>query len=241
MKDVVQKDRSPKKVFVLGVYASAVHAEWRDAKGKMLVRALAVASEPEIFWRGDGAEKIIRKIKLPEGVGTLQPAAEQYNGPSGKVLDAMILNPLGLKREDVWLCDLVPQSRMNPGQAKAIETHYSKLVEKGIVEPANLPELEDIDDKRRAAILRELERSGADTIILLGDVPIKQWLKPYAQGWSTLSNFVNKHGYGNSVPVTINGKTYEVLPLVHPRQAGKLGMSSSDWAKIHRKWLGNRV
>lgn len=50
---VEQKDRSPKGIFILGVYASAVHAKWRDKKGKVLVNALAVASEPYIFWRGN--------------------------------------------------------------------------------------------------------------------------------------------------------------------------------------------
>lgn len=28
LKPVLQQDRTPKKVFVLGVYASAVHARW---------------------------------------------------------------------------------------------------------------------------------------------------------------------------------------------------------------------
>ena len=28
---LVQQDRTPKKVFVLGVYASAVHARWKPA------------------------------------------------------------------------------------------------------------------------------------------------------------------------------------------------------------------
>ncbi|MBR2201384.1 MAG: hypothetical protein IJ894_11670, partial [Bacteroidales bacterium] len=52
---LVQQDRSPKKVFVLGVYASAVHAKWKDKNGKLVCQALAVASEPRIFW--DGNEK----------------------------------------------------------------------------------------------------------------------------------------------------------------------------------------
>ena len=29
LKKVIQQDRTPKKVFVLGVYASAVHARWK--------------------------------------------------------------------------------------------------------------------------------------------------------------------------------------------------------------------
>jgi hypothetical protein len=53
LQKVQQKNRNPKKAFVLGVYASAVHARWVDAGGKQKVAAFAVASEPEIFWPGN--------------------------------------------------------------------------------------------------------------------------------------------------------------------------------------------
>jgi hypothetical protein len=49
--EVVQTDRTPKSVFVLGVYASAVHARWVSTSEKTVVNALAVVSEPYIFWR----------------------------------------------------------------------------------------------------------------------------------------------------------------------------------------------
>ncbi len=62
IRKIEQKDQSPKRVFVLGVYASAVHARWSDKNGKQKVSALAVASEPEIFWPGDNAKKIIELI-----------------------------------------------------------------------------------------------------------------------------------------------------------------------------------
>ena len=91
---VSQQDRMPKKVFVLGVYASAVHARWRDPHGQTKVTALAVASEPYIFWRGDGAAAIIDQITIPPVVGTLAPAAKQFNGPSGRALDERFLHPL---------------------------------------------------------------------------------------------------------------------------------------------------
>lgn len=48
VQSLVQQDRTPKKVFVLGVYASAVHARWKKY-GKTICPALAVASEPRIF------------------------------------------------------------------------------------------------------------------------------------------------------------------------------------------------
>jgi hypothetical protein len=129
LKKVEQKDKSPKKVFVLGVYASAVHAKWLDINNKIIVRALAVASEPQIFWLGDNAERIINRIKIPKKLGRLVPASKNMNGPSGKALDDLFLKPLGYNREDAWLCDLLPYSRMNLSQKKALENHYTdKLV-----------------------------------------------------------------------------------------------------------------
>jgi hypothetical protein len=84
---LVQIDRSPKKVFVLGVYASAVHAKWIGPTGRLLVRALAVASEPVIFWDGSGVDAIVEAISVPKAAGQLQPADPKFNGPSGRSLD----------------------------------------------------------------------------------------------------------------------------------------------------------
>ena len=55
VKRLVQQDRTPKQVFVLGVYASAVHARWKKGN-KIICQALAVASEPRIFWEGNPEE-----------------------------------------------------------------------------------------------------------------------------------------------------------------------------------------
>lgn len=101
LRPLVQEDRSHKKVFVLGVYASAVHAKWKN-NGQIICQALAVASEPRIFWDGneEEARAIIDKINIPEELGSLEPAGKQLNGPSAKVLDDNILAPLGYTRHD---------------------------------------------------------------------------------------------------------------------------------------------
>ena len=130
VQEVVQTDRTPKSVFVLGVYASAVHARWINNNEKTVVNALAVASEPYIFWRGENAESIIQKIVIPKELGKLIPAKQEFNGPSGMALDNLILNPLGLDRQKVWLCDLVPHSCVNPSQSKAIERAYVPIAQK---------------------------------------------------------------------------------------------------------------
>ncbi|MBN2192831.1 MAG: hypothetical protein JW751_08425, partial [Polyangiaceae bacterium] len=137
LRRVIQTDRSPKRVFVLGVYASAVHARWVSPEGRTLIAALAVASEPYIFWRGDGVEEIVAGIQVPEGAGKLVPAAAQLNGPSGVTLDTGVLGPLGLTRDDAWLCDLVPHTCLNPKQKAALDREYvPRMAKLGLPEVA---------------------------------------------------------------------------------------------------------
>ena len=138
---LAQEDRRPKKVFVLGVYASAVHARWMK-DSTVICPALAVASEPRIFWDGneDEAREIIGRIKIPAELGTLSPAGKNLNGPSAKVLDEQILAPLGFSRKDAWLCDLMPESRINKDQKKAIERCYNENIGKYHLNPVTVPE-----------------------------------------------------------------------------------------------------
>jgi hypothetical protein len=243
LKIVQQKDRSAKKVFVLGVYASAVHAQWLDVRGKQITPALAVASEPEIFWTGQDADKIISGITFPKELGTLVSAADHLSGPSGNVLDNLYLSPLGYKREETWLCDLLPESRVNEKQRIAIDKFYTPVVKKFNLPEATVPDFnkEELNsEERRAEILEELEESKADTIILLGDLPIKWFLRFHDDRFTKLSEFgESSESYGKTHKIIINSKVYNVIPLCHPRQAGKLGVSNSKWAELHEYWKKN--
>lgn len=239
-----QQDCTHKHVFVLGVYASAVHARWLDQNGKTLVNALAVASEPCIFWTGDPAETevILNRIALPSGLGRLVPANSKLNGPSGRALDEAFLAPLGLDRSQVWLCDLVPHSCMNVGQKRAIERQYMQYVERGIVESASVPELPHplVGDTRRAEILEEIQKCDPRVIVLLGDEPIRWFLKCFDPRWRKLSDFgTDAASYGRLHLVQIDGRSYCVLPLAHPRQANRLGPHSSKWYTLHQQWAAN--
>ena len=246
LRKVEQKDKSPKEAFVLGVYASAVHARWVDKNGKQVVSALAVASEPEIFWRGDHAETIISGIDIPDELGTLTvPKDSRLNGPSGRALDKLFLKPLGLTRENVWLCDLLPYSRLNENQRKAIEENYTKeLISKYNLTPATIPPFikKDLNSPpRREEILQELEDSKAETLILLGDLPIYWFLRFFDKRYSKLSQFgETPDTYGKAHPISINGKIYKVIPFCHPRQADRLGTSNSKWGSLHDYWVKNQ-
>ena len=241
---LVQQDRSPKKVFVLGVYASAVHALWKDDNG-IVCRALAVASEPRIFWDGNPRETadIISRISIPEQMGTLEPAGAHLNGPSAKVLDNQILAPLGLSREDAWLCDLLPETRLNDDQSRILEKKYKPKAKSYGLNEVTVPARPTIfcDKARSEEIVSELEESQAETLILLGDIPILQFLNKVAEvNYKSLQEYVDLYGYGNYSQTAINGKTYRILPLAHPRQIGALGFHSKKWYKLHQAWENNQ-
>jgi uracil-DNA glycosylase len=237
---VGQVDRGPKRVFVLGVYASAVHARWIGPDGKDVVQALAVASEPSIFWNGNPAEaeRIIGRIRIPNAVGRLVPANAQLNGPSGRALDRFVLEPLGLKRADAWLCDLVPHSCMNSAQKRAIQGRYMELAGPHNLPTPSVPDVpkELTDAARRDQIMKEVTESQARTLILLGDEPIRWFLRHFADCPRRL---VGYEPYGLRHKFTIAGREMGVVPLVHPRQAARLGQSSDRWFRTHQVWLNS--
>lgn len=235
-----QEDRTPKKVFVLGVYASAVHARWKK-DGQVICQALAVASEPRIFWDGniEEAKRIIDAVNMPKELGILEPASRQLNGPSAKVLDENILAPLGYTRDDAWLCDCLPETRINPSQAKAIREKYNPHIAQYGLNPVTIPNRPSnfCDKNRSAEITEELMQSKAEMLVLLGDIPIAQYLKKVADvPYSTLGEYVALYGYGNPTEINICGKSIKVLPLAHPRQIGALGAHSERWNLAHREW-----
>jgi len=240
---VQQKDISKKKAFVLGVYASAVHARWTDKDGKQKVSAFAVASEPDIFWTGENAEQIISAIKIPKQLGKLTvPKDKRLNGPSGRALDKLFLKPLGLDRKSTWLCDLLPYSRVNEQQRKAIDTNYSDdIVNQFKLCQASVPNFDKAELNsvtRREEILEELETSQADTLILLGDLPVKWFLRFHDKKFSKLSQFGETlDTYGRKHEIKINNRNYNVIPLCHPRQADRLGRSSTKWGLLHDNWI----
>lgn len=238
---VCQVDRAQKKVFVLGVYASAVHARWVSDKGKTLISALAVASEPEIFWRGENAAEIVSRISVPTGAGRLVAANNKLNGPSGVALYKMFLTPLGIDRNQAWLCDLLPESRCNPKQAAALHREYLPAMERLGLPRYNFPPVPSVlvSDERVLEIEKELLVAAPQVFITLGDQPLKWFMKPYGSKSRLASYGETKAEYGRLHNIEVAGRKLKLLPLAHPRQAGKLGSHSSKWNELHTYWVEN--
>ncbi|HEU5002355.1 MAG TPA: hypothetical protein VFW71_06195 [Actinomycetota bacterium] len=234
---VEQADRSPKRAFVLGVYASAVHARW-TREGRQLVSALAVASEPTMFWQGDRAEAeaVIASVDVPPGCGSLESAGDRFNGPSGRALDDRYLTPLGLRRPDVWLCDLLPEARANPGQRAAVERVFPLL---GLPLPTLCPVPAAgrfADDERRGEILEEFLTSQAEVLVTLGDIPLREFVHHHTGEAPTLAEHA-RNGYGVPRTISLGGQKCQLVALAHPRQAARLGSSSSKWGALHETWV----
>lgn len=236
------------KVFVLGVYASAVHARWIGPDGGQVVAALAVASEPEIFWRGEGAEEIVGRITVPLRAGRLIAAAQGSNGPSGRALDELYLAPLGVDRGEAWLCDLLPESRANPAQRERIERLYDPLVRTGVVPAATIPPAptgasQIVDAARVSEIADEFERSGAEVLVTLGDHPLKEFVRAWPSGrelcpTGRLSSLVGGgNAYGMRRSMKIRDRKADLIALAHPRQAAGLGSYSQVWKDRHNGWI----
>jgi uracil-DNA glycosylase len=198
-----------------------------------------VASEPAIFWDGSHTDEVLGGIALPAEAGHLRPAQRHLNGPSGRCLDAEYLAPLGLTRNDAWLCDLVPHTCLNPSQLAAIQREYEPRRARLGLPAVDLPHVPSrfTDAQRRHEILAEIKAARPSTIILLGDEPIRHFLAHYDGRRTWLADFSNTdEGYGALWPVTIDGCSYRILAVAHPRQVGGLGRHSGVWRHRHRAW-----
>ena len=173
------------------------------------------------------------------------PIDTNLNGPSGRALDELFLKPLGLNRNTVWLCDLLPYSRVNENQRKAINDNYtSDIILKYNLNPPTIPLFDKKElnsPTRRTEILQEFETSKSETIIFLGDLPIYWFLRFFDKRYSRLAQFGDTLGtYGKSHEIRINSKFYNVIPLCHPRQADRLGASNTKWGTLHDSWVYKR-
>jgi hypothetical protein len=237
-------ERRPKEIFVLGVYASAVHARWLGPDGAELAKALAVASEPHIFWRGENAKAIVEQIQVPVRAGRLEPAATMFNGPSGIALDERFIAPIGRTRAHAWLADLVPHSCVNARQQAALNRSYlPRMVEWGLPLPS-VPAVPSslASSQRQDDIAAELLESRAQIVMLLGDEPIRWFASRWYPKCRRLAEFgTDTDTYGRLTEATVAGAHVALLPLAHPRQVARLGTSSARWHHLHQHWMTHRA
>jgi hypothetical protein len=198
-----------------------------------------------MFWCGENAAEIIARVPVPAEAGRLIAAACNINGPSGIALDELYLRPLGVTRNSAWLCDLLPESRQNKDQANAVARMYAPLAKKLGLPTASVPMVPNrlADDKRVKDIVDEFLSSGANTLVTLGDKPLKEFVRRlHLMGKTSISAFGRTETeYGQLHPFTLGGRKFELLPLVHPRQAAGLGGNNASLRTIHASWVARKM
>lgn len=234
-----QTERTSKKYFVIGSYASAVHACWLSTTGKIISKSLPVANEPELLWSGNpiDAAAIINRIIIPESAGTLSFPGKWLNGGIGRLFDVELLKPLGIVRKDIWISLLIPFAIANKSQRKSLN-RYSRFTNGFNLPQADLKPSNKkttlIDKKRIDAILEELEQFKAEIIITLGDLPLHHFIRLFDPDKRNLSCF---DFYGKLHPIVINQKSYQLLPLYHPKVGENIGAYTIKWKNIHHEWM----
>jgi hypothetical protein len=170
------------RLFVLGVYPSALHVRWRGPKGSM-IEALAVDAEPTVFWTGssdeDARARLLEGWRDAVGFDADDGAVSwaQLNGSSGKTLEQQVLVPLDIAWEHLWATDCFPWFLIKSGpkdQGARILDTYDPFALNGarrdiaclLPRPRHIATLIDAD--RRRQIRREIAESRAAWVMTLG-------------------------------------------------------------------------
>jgi hypothetical protein len=215
---------SARRILVLGVYASALHARWKYGSGRRdYVAALAVDNEPTPFWDGRDQEDRIASVRPP--FGQLLPTPQ--NGCSGKALDEHYLQRLNLLRGDCWITDLHNRYLAQRAQRLAFERAYRAVGAQA--PPWTLPPRTGTVHPSKAR-LRELQAEFTTAsprwVITLGAEPLDVLGLPR----------LDKATYGRASRAVIWGREVGLLAFTHPRNAGRLGAFSQDWYDRHKTW-----
>jgi len=92
---------------------------------------------------------------------------------------------------------------------------------------------------RRLEIEGEILAASPEVLVTLGDQPLK-WFTQHCGSQSTLGLYgKTPETYGWLNDLEIAGSAMKLLPLVHPRQAGRLGSHSAMWSELHLHWAAD--
>lgn len=92
--------------------------------------------------------------------------------------------------------------------------------------------------ERVKQVLTEIDTSNPSLIILLGDLPVRDFLNTFHKQGSKLQDFgYTGETYGRVHRLPVEGKEHNILPLVHPRQAAGIGSHKKTLKDLHNYWV----
>lgn len=230
--------RGDADVFVLGVYASALHVRWQRPDGGVMVQALAVDDEPEVFWDGaDAAERITtwrRDVGWQRGWGQVTSSG---NGTSGRALADDVLDPLGTSLARCRVTDCLPRYLVKHGlgsQGQAMERVYGPFAAARGLPPVSLPRrpsdpalVRQAVTEDRGSLLAQIRECGADTVVTVGQPAADVLAAVLGIDRVALRDDAD---YGREQAVRLGRGLLAWLPLKHP------GQRSTQWTRRHQEW-----
>lgn len=251
----------PARALVVGVYPSAFHIAWSpplqldprppDQRRRPFIGSLAVDVEPVVFWDGrtpsptDLLSAWKAAVGFTDAHGT---AAVGNNGPSGVGLLDNVLEPLGLRDDEIAFTDAVPWFFVKDGAGSQGEAARERF---GPIAPAINASLSTLptrpttrqlvrlasDGARRDSLRAELVAAGAPLVITLGQEALDAVRAVADHCTGTQERLAPTDDYGTRGELVIDSHTMGLLPLVHPgfqRQTIR-----PDWLHQLARWSAN--
>jgi hypothetical protein len=236
-----------RQYYVLGAYPSGLHIHWTPPPlpGHALrpVQAMIVDNEPSPFWDGDDAavryHQWLDQVEWRTAWGEVQPASEQYNGPTGRWMDQHILSPLGIRRAEACISDCLDVAHLSEAQAKRVSDTYNPVSTIAGLPPCTLAPAPDeakiVEEAKGAHLDRlhdELQQCQPRTVITLGNAALRVMSMLLDDVEPSAPKELVRAAYGKPRSATFEGRQLKWLPLVHPRA----GASIPGWVETHTRW-----
>ena len=217
----------PRPLFVLGAYPSALHVRWYGSGGNCLINAVGVDNEPEPFWPGlDELQRIRRwrdAVAFRAEWGRIEPCGP-LNGSSGEWLDRRILGVLNTPRTNAWITDCLDVYHESDDAAKRLDSDAIAAMVKRLDIPARChrahPSESEIVNAALSGhtlrLLGELQTAQPDCVVTLGNAALRVFNALVESGGAQIRKLSPDDSYGTVLPVQVNGRDVDWIPLAHP-------------------------
>ncbi|MBS2031603.1 MAG: hypothetical protein JST54_27140 [Deltaproteobacteria bacterium] len=204
-------------------------------------------NEPEPFWAGAGEEEAIaewkKKVSFDEkGWGRIS-ASGRLNGSSGAWVEANVLRPLGVTRNEACITDCLNTYRASTGVEKRIGDTYLPFAARLHIPEAALephPSENEIVVEalkgHRERLRAELVATTPDVVVTLGNAALRVFRELIPSTSSSAPSKLSPRTdlYGAAHSIRINGKAAVWFPLAHPA-------APKSYQATHERWVAKRV
>jgi len=227
-------------LFILGAYPSALHVQWTPPQPYRPIRAIAVDNEPEPFWTGAGEDARIEAWKAavewqPEWGGVA--AVGRLNGSSGQWVEKNVLAPLNPQRAEVWITDCLDTYRCSTELAERLDDTYAPFAKKFDrplhslgMHPSEAQIVKEALEEHRGRLMEELATARPELVVTLGNAALRVLARLAEVVGQPAPKKLDVEQYGLRLPIRVEGRALEWLPLAHPA-------APEMYQQAHKAWM----